>query len=134
MPTNVHGFHRQLSFINYETALNILERFANTRQAAVEYLDALIGIKRLDYRSATDVMPMYSTICNCLAELRNLGFATQDWSLALTIGGNQNPASNLSASQMQIVCCFTHAYQQNVLLLQRGPFTICLRCFQITYN
>lgn len=50
---------------NYETELIIFEeRFANTRQAAVEYLDAIIEIKRLYCSSANDMMSIYTEIRN----------------------------------------------------------------------
>lgn len=60
----------QLTSINYEAALTILEeRFANSRQVVTEYMDAIIDMKKLHYRSAADNMVMYTTIQNCLAGL-----------------------------------------------------------------
>lgn len=64
------NIHLYLSSANYEEALTILEEgFSNTRQAAVEYLGAIIDIKKLEYRFANDVMSMYTTVRNCLARL-----------------------------------------------------------------
>lgn len=67
------NIHFYLSSANYEEALTILEEgFSNTRQAAVEYLGAIIDIKKLEYRFANDVMSIYTTVCNCLARLLDL--------------------------------------------------------------
>ncbi|XP_037915021.1 uncharacterized protein LOC119653933 [Hermetia illucens] len=72
--------HLQLTSSNYEAALLILEeRFSNPRQVATEYLDSILDIKKLDYRSTNDVISMYNTIRNCLAGLQNLGYATSHW-------------------------------------------------------
>lgn len=50
------------------------ERFMDNRHAACEEIDAILNIGKLRYKSANDIITMYNTIWNCLAELSNLGY------------------------------------------------------------
>lgn len=72
--------HLQLSSANYHTAFSLIQaRFNNNRRIITSYINTIMDINKVEYRSQADIIMLYDTLKECLEALRALDCQTDSW-------------------------------------------------------
>jgi hypothetical protein len=73
--------HLSLTEDNYEQAYNLIrERYENRRNLTTSYIETILSIKPVTYKSAESIINMYDVLRECMHALNNQGCKTNEWS------------------------------------------------------
>jgi hypothetical protein len=75
-----------INITTYEQAYNLIrERYENIRNLTTSYIETILNIKPVTYKSAESIINMYDVLRVCMHALNNQGCITSAWSELLAI-------------------------------------------------